>query len=148
MFDCLPRKLPLGGLLLASTLTAQAADYSMQPIKTDPAKTQDKVMLSVSWESFQGMELDEVEDFDGWTLATELVLPFMDRFQLRFNMPLRTEGDAVVKSDHWIAPGMDIDVEGNGGVFDFITLLIDFILLILLIRIMVLYRNQNRKLRT
>lgn len=125
MFDISPGKLLLGGLMLGATMAVQAADYSMQPIKTDPAKTQDKVMLSVSWESFQGMELDELEDFDGWTLATELVVPFMDRFQLRFNMPLRTEGDAVVKSDHWIVPGMEIDVEGNGGVFDFITLVFE-----------------------
>jgi len=122
MFDFSPGKLLLGSLTFFIAMSVQAADYSMQPIKTDPAHIQEKVMLSVSWESFQGLELDEVEDFDGWTVATELVIPFMDNFQLRFNMPLRTEGDAVVKSDHWIAPGLDIDVEGNGGVFDFITL--------------------------
>lgn len=122
MFDITPGKSLLGGLMLSIAMTAHAGDYSMQPIKTDPAQIQDKIMLSISWESFQDMELDEVENFDGWTVAAELVLPFMDNFQLRFNMPLRTEGDATVKSDHWIVPGMDIDVDGNGGVFDFITL--------------------------
>ena len=122
MFYFSPGKLLLGGLMLGATMALQAADYSMQPIKTDPARIQEKIMLSFSWESFQGVELNEVEDFDGWTAATELVVPFMDKFQLRFNLPLRTEGDAVVKDDHWIVPGTDIDVEGNGGVFDFITL--------------------------
>lgn len=125
MFDFSPGKLLLGSLTLSIAMTVQAADYSMQPIKTDPAQTQDKVMLSFSWESFNGMELDEVEDFDGWTAAMELVVPFLDRFQLRFNMPLRTEGDATVKSDFWLHPGLDIDVEGNGGVFDFITLVFE-----------------------
>jgi len=122
MFDLSPGKSLLGCLLLCCVMMVQADDYSMQPIKTEPAQIQDRVMFSTSWESFQGVELDEVEDFDGWTAAAELVVPFMDKFQLRFNMPLRTEGDAVVKSDHWLRPGLEIDVEGNGGVFDFITL--------------------------
>lgn len=125
MFDFLPGKLVPGCLIFFVAMSVQAADYSMQPIKTDPARIQDKIMLSVSWESFQDMELDEVENFDGWTVATELVVPFMDKFQFRFNLPLRTEGDAVVKSDHWLRPGIDIDVEGNGGVFDFITLVFE-----------------------
>jgi len=125
MFDFLPGKSLLGGLMLSIAMTVQAGDYSMQPIKTDPAQIQDKIMLSISWESFQDMELDEVENFDGWTVATELVLPFMDKFQFRLNMPLRTEGDAVVKSDHWLHPDTKIDVDGNGGVFDFITLVFE-----------------------
>lgn len=126
MFDFIPGKQLLAGLALAITVGAvQAADYSMQPIKTDPAQIQDRVMFSTSWESFQGVELDEVEDFDGWTAAAELVVPFMDKFQIRFNLPLRTEGDAVVKSDHWLHPGMEIEVEGNGGVFDFMTLVFE-----------------------
>ncbi len=126
MIDSTPARLLLGGLMLLTTINlAQAVDYSMQPIKTDPGQIQDKVMLSVSWESFQGLELEDVEDFDGWTAAAELVWPFMDKFQLRVNLPLRTEGDAVVKSDHWLHPDLEIDIEGNGGVFDFFTLVFE-----------------------
>ena len=92
MFDFSPGKLLLGSLMFFVAMSVQAADYSMQPIKTDPARIQDKIMLSVSWESFQDLELDEVEDFDGWTVATELVVPFMDKFQFRFNLVNRDEG--------------------------------------------------------
>jgi len=108
-------------VLLLASASAQANDYALEPIKTESAKIQDAITLSFSWETFEGMELDEVEDFNGWTMASELVWPFLDKFQIRFKLPLRTDGDAQVKPDNWIVPGMPIDVEGNGGVYDFIT---------------------------
>lgn len=115
-------KLACGLLLLGLAPVAWASDYQVRPMETGYAKTLSGVTVDGWFESFTGVELDEVEDFDGWTAGLDLTIPFMERFQVILSIPVRTEGDAVVKDDHWIMPGEDIDIEGNGGVFDFVSL--------------------------
>lgn len=115
--------LVMGGLV--ATQSAAAGSYQLQPIRTDYAQTLSEASLSLSYESFSDLELDEIEAFDGWTAALELVFPFKEKFQLRLALPFHTEGDAVVKEDHWFSPGMEIDVEGDGGVFEFSTLVFE-----------------------
>jgi hypothetical protein len=111
----------LAGLFLV-TGASIAGNRTPEPIKTLSPETGSDVELKLSYESFQGMELDESENFDGWTTMAEVSMPFMDRFRLRLTYPFRTEGDADVKDDQPIMPGESIDIEGNGGVFDFLTL--------------------------
>ena len=108
------------GCLLAATI-AGAGKRSPEPIRTLSPETGTEIEFRFSYESFSGMELDEVEDFDGWTAMAEVSMPFMDRFRIRFSYPFKTEGDATVKSGHFIMPGESIDIDGNGGVFDFMT---------------------------
>ncbi len=109
-----------GGCLLLASM-AVAGQRSPEPLKTLSPETGAAMEFKLSYESFSGVELDEVEDFDGWTTMAEVSMPFMDRFRIRFSYPFNTEGDATVKSDHYIMPGESIDIDGNGGVFDFMT---------------------------
>lgn len=109
-----------GGCLLAATL-AVGAERTPEPIKTLSPETGSDIEFKLSYDAFKGVELDEVEDFDGWTAMAEVSMPFADRFRIRLSYPFKTKGDAVVKSEHFIMPGESIDVDGNGGVFDFLT---------------------------
>lgn len=113
-----------GACLAALMLFASAAPRAAEPepIGTFSPVTSDVIEAKLSWVSFRDVELDEVDHFDGWTATAQLLVPFMERFQLRVNYPFRTEGDARVRKDQDFVPGMDIDVEGNGGVFDFLTI--------------------------
>ncbi|WP_456407990.1 hypothetical protein [Thiolapillus sp.] len=110
-----------GGCLLTATLAA-AGDRTPEPIKTLSPETGSEIEIKFSYDAFTGVELDEVEEFDGWTAIAEVSMPFMEKFRLRLSYPFKTEGDAVVKADHFIMPGESIDVDGNGGVFDFLTI--------------------------
>lgn len=96
-----------------------AGEYQVQPIKTTYARTSSAITVDGWFESMRGMELDEVEDYDGWTAGIDLLVPFLDRFQLRLSLPMRTEGSAVVKESHRRHAGESIDIEGYGGLFDF-----------------------------
>jgi len=108
------------GCLLAATM-ATAGKRSPEPLKTLSPETGTEMEFRLSYESFSGMELDEVEDFDGWTTMAEVSMPFLDKFRIRFSYPFKTKGDARVKPDHYIMAGESIDIDGNGGVFDFMT---------------------------
>lgn len=111
----------LAGFFLSAGISA-AGERTPEPIKTLSPDTGSDVELKLSYESFQGLELDEADNFDGWTTTAEVSMPFMDRFRLRLTYPFRTEGDADIKKDQPVMPGESIDVDGNGGVFDFFTL--------------------------
>lgn len=113
-----------GGCLLATAL-AVAGERTPEPIRTLSPESGSDIEFKFSYDAFTGVELDEVEDFDGWSATAEISVPFMDKFRLRLSYPFRTEGDAVVREDHWRAPGEDIDLDGNGGVFDFMTLVFE-----------------------
>ncbi|MGV6825701.1 MAG: hypothetical protein ACWA5Q_01880 [bacterium] len=95
------------------------AEYQLQPINTHYAQTLTEVTVDGWFESFSGVELDELEDFDGWTTGIDLTLPFLERFQISLSLPLRTEGDAVAKEHGFLPKGDSTSVEGNGGVFDY-----------------------------
>ena len=110
----------LGTLLMAGGLV-QAGNRTPEPILTLSPEIGDDIEIKFSYESFNGVELDEVEDFDGWTAMAETSMPFMDKFRLRISYPFKTKGEATVKKEHSAMPGQNIDVDGNGGVFDFLT---------------------------
>ena len=105
-------------LLFCQALLAAPAE----PLRAQYADISEKMELKISWQSFSGMEVDEVEDFDGWTATAEFSVPFAQRFRLRLNYPFKTKGDARVKDDQPMQQGERVDVEGNGGVYDFMIL--------------------------
>ena len=90
-----------------------------EPLRTQYADISDKMELKLGWQSFKGMEVDEVEDLEGWTAMAEFSIPFGDRFRLRFNYLFKTNAEATVKDDQPMQQGEKVDVEGNGGVYDF-----------------------------
>lgn len=109
--------------ILATLLIGQAlAGTVTEPLRTQYADISDKMELKLGWQSFKGMEVDEVEDLEGWTAMAEFSIPFGDRFRLRFNYPFKTNAEATVKDDQPMQQGEKVDVEGNGGVYDFAVL--------------------------
>lgn len=105
-------------LIYASlTATAVAQNITLQPISTNFAQTQTEISLDLTASRFSDVELDEADNFDGHCAAFELTVPFDDNKQFRLSVPFYTKGDAHLKSG-----GQSIDIDGNGGVFDFSTL--------------------------
>lgn len=103
--------------LLSTSLIAAAKNPTLQPISTHFAKTQTQVSFDLTASSFSNVELDEADDFDGYTTAFELTVPFDVNKQFRFSVPFYSKGDAYLKPG-----GQPIDIDGYGGVFDYSTL--------------------------
>ncbi|HKM36762.1 MAG TPA: hypothetical protein VJY83_03875 [Thiopseudomonas sp.] len=107
--------------LLSTSLTAVAQNSTLDPIHTHFAKTQTQVSFDLKASSFSDVELDEADNFDGYTAALELTVPFDVNKQFRFSVPFYTKGDAYLKPG-----GQPIDIDGYGGVFDYSTLQFEY----------------------
>lgn len=103
--------------LLSTSLAVVAQNPTLQPINTHAAQTQSKISLDLTASSFSHVELDEADNFDGYTTALELTMPFRADKQFRLSVPFYTKGDAYLKPG-----GQPIDIDGYGGVFDYSTL--------------------------
>ncbi len=93
-----------------------------EPMRTTYAEIGTRAEAKLGIESFSDVELDEVDNFDGWTASAEASIPFAERFRLRLVYPFKTDGDARIKKDQPAFPGEKVDIEGYGGVYDFFTL--------------------------
>jgi hypothetical protein len=111
---CLLAGISGGSAFAVDATEARGADHDLQPIYTHYAKTLEKVTFRSRFSAFNGVELQEADDFDGATVGGELVIPFAKRFQLMLAGPIYTWGEA-----HLIAPGHPkIDLWGWSGTFE------------------------------
>jgi len=115
-------KIAFTAALLSYSLSAAAENSTLQPILTHFAQTQSETSLDLSATSFSDVELDEADNFDGRTAALGITVPFEDDKQIRFFLPFYTDGDARLTKPGLSFTGKTIDIEGDGGVFDYATL--------------------------
>lgn len=109
----LNRGLYLLAVLLFAAGSVSAGSVDISPYFTKSAQTQSKKSLELRARYFEEALLQEIENFDGYSLTAEVLWPLSTRSQLRVILPFWTEGDA----DH--IDGWKADVEGYGGTFEF-----------------------------
>ncbi|CAA6676965.1 MULTISPECIES: hypothetical protein [unclassified Lentimonas] len=116
----------LTSVLALSTLTANAGNSTLQPINTRFAQTQEAISIEVGASTFSDIELEEADSFDGWTAGAEVVVPFrflsesLENMQVRLLIPFYTDGDAKGTDPELPESfGKSIDIDGNGGLYDF-----------------------------
>ena len=95
--------------------------FELEPIYTRNARNVQRVTVNLTYDNFKNVALEEANEFDGYTLKAELIVPFgkEKRWEVRFEYPFYTDGEAELRSN-----GESIDIDGNGGVFDFATLVL------------------------
>ncbi len=112
------------------TLPAVAlADTTVQPIDTRYARIQAEKSIELIARSFTDLELQEADLFDGWTAVTEVVVPYGagdEDKQIRFSIPVYTDGDARLTEPTKPDVGADIEINGYGGVFDFVSVQLEY----------------------
>ena len=94
-------------------------DFRLEPLTTRYARTATKITINSSIRYFEGMDLQEADHVDGYTADVELTVPFLKRFQIRLYYPFYTEGEARLTDAGDPLEGTTIDIEGDGGIFDF-----------------------------
>lgn len=102
----------------------RAADrnlFGLAPIYTLNARNVQRPVVNLSHEEFRNVRIDEARHFDGYAQAAEIIIPFgeQNRWEARLYVPFKTSGSART-----VAGNQNIDIEGDGGVFEFATLVL------------------------
>ena len=95
--------------------------YELEPIYTRNARNAQRITVNLTYDNFKNVRMEEAESFDGYTTTAEMIVPFgkEKQWEVRLEIPFYTDGDAEL-----VETGEKIDIDGNGGVFDFGTLVI------------------------
>ncbi len=110
-----------GKNVIPTVAESACSTRQIQPLFSRYAQTTKKWTLRAAYSSFKDVELQEVGSFDGSLVDLELTVPLSDRLQLRFYLPLNTDGDAKE-----FATGDSIDIDGDGGLLDFPSITLDY----------------------
>lgn len=102
----------------AAEVVEKPEDQELRPLVTRYAKTATRITVTGEFKAFREVELQEAENFDGISFNIDLVVPLSKRFQIRFNMPIYTAGEARLV----VPPHEDISIWGFGGTYDFANL--------------------------
>lgn len=100
--------------LLFATQAGAAGSADISPFFTHSAQTQSQVSVELRTRYFEEALLQEIENFDGYSVSAEMVWPFGPRSQIRVILPFYTEGDADSRRGRSY-----FDIEGYGGTFEF-----------------------------
>jgi len=114
-----------GALLLAQpgSLLAAGSTGKVEPIFARYARTYAAPTLNFRVEYFRDKPMEELDDFNGYTATLDFTYPINDVSQIELLFPLYTNGKGDYKKPGHPYDGKSLDVEGNGGVRDFASLI-------------------------
>ena len=111
-------------LLLFSVNVAAGGNKAMaEPLFTRYARIYQAPTLDFRTEFFTDKPMEEMTDFDGYTLTLDFTYPINDRSQLELLLPAYTNGDGDYDKPGHPADGLSLDVEGYNGVRDFFSII-------------------------
>ena len=108
--------------LIAKAGSDSSATREIQPLYSRYAQTVTRWTLRGGARFFKDAEMQEAVELDGTCLDVELTVPLSERFQMRLYYPFDTDCEA--RSTRY--GQVEIDVEGDGGILDFPSLIIDY----------------------
>jgi hypothetical protein len=113
--------LMLGSLLLPFSISMAVAGNkaTVEPIFTRSARIYQAPILDFQAEYFRDKPMEEMTDFDGYTLALDFTWPINDRSQIELLLPFYTRGDGDYDKPGDLYDGVHADVKGLGGVREF-----------------------------
>ena len=110
------------GAFIPGPVLAAGSSTAAEPLFTRYARIYEEPTLSFRTEYFTDKPMEEMTDFDGYTLSLDFAWPFSDRSQLRVYAPFYTSGDGFYDNPGDRDDGVPVDVEGYNGVRDFLSL--------------------------
>ena len=112
--------------LVIQTSGSQPDGFQLEPIITQYAETVSRITLDLNFSVFEDAQLQEADDLSGYGASFELVVPFLERFQIRLAYPAYTQANGTYRKAGNPLDGSPIEVEGNTGFFDFPTAILDY----------------------
>jgi hypothetical protein len=103
----------------SGSVAAAGPGAGVEPIFTRHAKIYQSPTLDTRVEFFKDKPMEEMDDFDGYGVTLDFTYPINEMSQIEILAPLYTNGDGDYRKPGHFADGQSVDVEGNGGVREF-----------------------------
>lgn len=113
------RILPALVMLLALPGTVLAGGSEMEPVFTRYARIYQAPTVDLRAEYFRDKPMEEMQDFDGYGVTLDITYPINAVSQIQLLAPLYTSGDGKYDNPGDPANGLNLDVEGYGGVREY-----------------------------
>lgn len=126
------RNNPLGSTLIFYLLlgilssTGYAENLAVEPIFTKSAQIYSDITIDTRLGYFNDRELEEIEDFDAFEVLFDISVPVSQHAQFRLTWPAYTDGDGKLKNTGSPHDGESIDIDGNAGTYEFLTLSLEY----------------------
>ncbi len=114
---------PLISLIAAN---CNADNSAVEPIFTKSAQIYSDITIDAEIGYYNDRELEEIENFDAYEVLFDITVPVSQNAQLRLTWPAYTEGDGKIKDTGSPLDGESVDVDGNGGTYEFLTLSLEY----------------------
>ncbi len=104
---------------LPGALLAGGSD--MEPVFTRYASIYQAATVDLRAEYFRDKPMEEMQGFDGYGVTLDITYPINSMSQIELLAPLYTKGDGKYDNPGDPANGLNLDVEGNGGVREYLS---------------------------
>ena len=110
-------------LTFSGSTTAAGSKGRVEPIFARYARIYHAPTLDFRVEYFRDKPMEELDDFKGYTATLDFTYPINDVSQIELLLPLYTNGKGDYNKPGEPFDGRSLDVEGNGGIRDFVSLI-------------------------
>ena len=110
-------------LIFSGSTSAACSIGRVEPIFARYARIYQAPTLDLKVEYFRDKPMEELDDFNGYTATLDFTYPINDMSQIELLLPLYTNGKGDYNKPGEPFDGRSLDVEGNGGVRDFASLI-------------------------
>ena len=110
-------------LIFSGSTSAAGSIGRVEPIFARYARIYHAPTLDLKVEYFRDKPMEELDDFNGYTATLDFTYPINDVSQIELLLPLYTDGKGDYNKPGNPFDGRSLDVEGNGGVRDFASLI-------------------------
>lgn len=110
-------------LTFSGTISAAGSIGPVEPIFARYAQTYSAPTLDLKVEYFRDKPMEEMDDFDGYTVTLDFTYPIDDVSQVQLLLPLYTNGEGDYNKPGNAFDGRSLDVDGYGGVRDFASII-------------------------
>jgi hypothetical protein len=110
-------------LTFSGNIPAAGSIGRVEPIFARYARIYHAPTLDFKVEYFRDKPMEELGDFNGYTATLDFTYPINDVSQIELLLPLYTNGKGDYNKPGEPFDGRSLDVEGNGGVRDFASLI-------------------------
>ena len=110
-------------LTFSGSISAAGSKGRVEPIFARYARIYHAPTLDFRIEYFRDKPMEELDDFNGYTATLDFTYPINDVSQIELLLPLYTNGKGDYNKPGEPFDGRSLDVEGNGGVRDFASLI-------------------------